>query len=656
MISTVPEELDKFTKSHIANVNDTCESIRTICAEVGYATREDLITYNQRMLEAVLNNLLDVVVSDAEQVRTQLTESDQEIRTLCNDLKYTAEDYLIPTGTILERSKGQVEHWASLEKIKQDRLSTFKQLQEKELYLLERLNWLNRLELRYVAESPENTIPTERTLTEFTQHADELQQRVDKRENALSERKSSCIDILSQIEETPDAVSQFAHDFIYSNEFHDLGDDFVRNANNVYSEILGLKEKRQSEIEGMVTKISNIINRLQLADDIPETDNLSKSHFTTCAEQLERLEELKKASLGEMIEQMHLEIEKLEEDCFISELEVIKFDRQVYTKCVTKEDQLDALENRADYLKQLQSTHIELYESVRKWKICFDDLMVIEENQRDKSRLFSNRGGALLAETKKKKRLLHQLPKLQTAALEAAASFGASCPRLNGCSDVLDFLMTLQHEAEADREAEREVKKAQKQQQLQQESMFGVNTSSLKRGARKPLPNSAKRTRNHESGQNSTVSKASSARTTSTASSRGSANRTGSQNRNKGGFKAPTPLKEMSTPVVQQPKSKGGFGFRAGGAMGSKRSGLQPSSAERGMQQSRNVGRVRCGKDRRSKTPDRLLGNKRAPLKMINRLPSSGLRRRSKSVSQLNTISERFGTPGRQNCKYGVWK
>ena len=87
MISTVPEELDKFTKSHIANFNDTCESIRTICAEVGYATRQDCLSYNQSMLEAVLKNLLDVVVSDAEQVRTQLTESEEEIRTLWTGLE-----------------------------------------------------------------------------------------------------------------------------------------------------------------------------------------------------------------------------------------------------------------------------------------------------------------------------------------------------------------------------------------------------------------------------------------------------------------------------------------------------------------------------------------------------------------------------------------
>merc|ERR1711920_505907 len=102
----------------------------------------------------------------------------------------------------------------------------------------------------------------------------------------------------------------------------------------------------------MVNKILAIITRLEIEEDeeVPDKSDLSKKNCAACEEQLIRLEELKKASMDVMIGKVEIEISELESQVYSSELEKLKFDRQVLGKIVCKEDKLTALEKRADSL------------------------------------------------------------------------------------------------------------------------------------------------------------------------------------------------------------------------------------------------------------------------------------------------------------------
>lgn len=150
-------------------------------------------------------------------------------------------------------------------------------------------------------------------------------------------------------------MTEFAQEFLYSTELENLSDEFMEDAKTTQQFINNLKSKREAEIAEMVVKITAIVTRLELEgqEGIPDKTDLTKSNLDECKEQLVRLEELKKASLGKMIAKTQEEIAELELMVYASDLEKLKFERQVLGKVGhCKEEKLNALERRADQLRQ----------------------------------------------------------------------------------------------------------------------------------------------------------------------------------------------------------------------------------------------------------------------------------------------------------------
>lgn len=621
-------------------LSQTIADVKQIYINVGYEDKRDTLNYQLQVATTIFTEWKKREQDDEQEMRATLSESVTTIEEACKKLYFTPTDYLVPEGSLIHRSTHQSKNAVRLTNLIEERRNAYGQCQEQERLVLERLRWSNRREEKYVPEHPNEPVPSEQTIREFTQHNSALKEREDKRETYLTSTRASCIDILSQLEDMPDDIDNFTRNFMYSTELDDLSDKFMEQAKSSHEHILFLQESRKQELLELVEKISNIVQRLQLdTEDVPCESELSKTHLEACREQLQRLEELKKASLDQMIARIEEEITQIENECYISDLERLKFERQVLEKAVNKEDKLDKLEKRAQALKTRYTEFIELYENVRKWKEAFDELQIVEERGRDPE-ILKNRGGALIKHAQQKRKLENRLPKLEARVYQVVDTLGARCPMLNGYTSVEEFLLTLQEEVEADKEAERDAKKVEKHQMLMHESRYGVNTSSMKRSANRPMANSAKRNKTG-------ASTASSSKTSSTASSSKTSSTTRSSSR-KPMATPRTPNNKTPlgpTPVVRKVATRGGFGFKQPAA---KRL-LAPSSEQRDKEnrqpgRGRQATQKRSTKDRRSKTPDRLFNSnkpKAAIGRAFNRLPSSGMRRRSKSCQNLHKIQER---------------
>lgn len=668
-LQTLNNEIQAMSSDHLSEIGKIWQEIGFLDDSDQYQRKYKEIDYNKQILSQVLGEWLSDTKKEQNDMIHTLKKSENSIRDYCEKLKLEENDYFVKNGTLLHRSFAQNENSESLHKLISDRTERYRLCQESERVILQRLRFSTRMDQKFVPEEANEAVPSEKTIEDFTEHVSSLSEREKKREDILINIRTKCVEILIEIEEVSSNMSKFAQSFLFSTELEDLSDEFMENAKKSMEKIQILREEREEKIKDMANKISAIVQRLEIEDEeiVPDRTDLSNKNTEECREQLARLEELKRASMDIMIEKTEEEIMNIEYEIYASELEKLKFERQVLGKIGNKEDKLTALENRLEGLKNRYEENIELFESVRIWKECFEELKDLEEKEKDPSRL-NNRGGALMKQQKAKRKLLNKMPKLERKIHETATNLGRKCPNLNGYSSVEEFLLTLQEDHEAEKYAEREAKKIEKNHQLMQESKFGVNTSSVKkRGANRVIQNSAKRTKPENPNLQSSV--ASSTKTRSTASSTRSNNslkppvssaraRTPSKQK-----QTPqstpvsrfTPGKQMSSSRVALPGSskkishKSGFGFKA--------PNMKPSSAQREKENvspsdrvgSARVGRVtekpkRTAKDRRSKTPDRLTRSKPAG-RIFNKLPSSGMRRRSKSVSNLNTITEnRFGT------------
>jgi hypothetical protein len=671
-LQNLNNEIQAMSSDHLSEIGKIWQEIGFMDDSEQYQRKHKEIDYNKQILSQVLGEWLSDTKKEQKEMIQVLKKSENSIRDYCEKLKLEETDYFVKNGTLLHRSFEQNKNSEGLHKIISERTERYRLCQESERVILQRLRFSSRTDQKFVPEEANEAVPSEKTIDDFMEHVASLSEREKKREDILINIRTKCVEILIEIEEVSSNMSKFAQNFLFSTELEDLSDEFMESAKKSMEKIKILREEREEKIKDMVGKISAIIQRLEMDEEeetVPDRADLSNKNMEVCTEQLLRLEELKRASMDIMIEKTEEEIMSIEYEIYASELEKLKFERQVLGKISNKEDKLTALENRLEGLKNRYEENIELFESVRIWKECFEELKDLEEKEKDPSRL-NNRGGALMKQQKAKRKLLNKMPKLERKIHETAADLGRKCPNLNGNSSVEEFLLGLQEDHEAEKYAEREAKKIEKTHQLMQESKYGVTTSVKKRGANKLIQNSAKRTKPENPILQSSV--ASSTKTRSTASSSRTAGSNNSLKPTVSSARARTPSKQkqtpQSTPVgrftpgkqmsssrVALPASskkvshKAGFGFKA--------PNMKPSSAQREKENvspsdrfgSARVGRVtekpkRTAKDRRSKTPDRLTRSKPAG-RIFNKLPSSGMRRRSKSVSNLNTITEnRFGT------------
>ena len=504
-------------------------------------------------------------------------------------------------------------------------------------------------------------------------------------------------------------TDQFEHNFIYSVEFDDFSDEIMekyqlldKNINkrlndriNLIAELNGkiisiikkLGLRYEGQIDGVTFDEANSNNMTEEQEEtapefegiiLPDTSNLTIENLNEIKSQLERLEILKFQKLDEIIEKTGQEINHLNNIGYISELEKCRF-FQTLKNCRSKEEKLERLEERVATLNTHIQDNEELFNLANKWQTSFEEFKTLEELQKDTTRLFKNRGGSLLAETKKRKKLESILRKTEGKLIKLSEDLGENCTRLRGLS-VVDFIEEETSLYEQEKEMEKQGRKLEKKKAIFQESMFGASviTSQVKRGRHQNNAASTKKSKPADiskscsisskgssviSGSSSTFRKPLNNRTPQTAQRKPNLKSNSTQAPKSAqplsGFKKPTLGKENMQPPIERSGRT-----MAKNSTNSNRLIPQSPSYRVGPSKPSHVLEAekirRKIEKRRSRTPETLKKTKNTFTSRFRQLPSQsiksgsgadsnsnlnrfGFRRRSKSQTNLNHVGMNFG-------------
>jgi len=630
-MSTLDQLFNSFTNKIESNLQTTKHEILNKWKHIGLPITKAKFELTQ-LQSAILSNI-SVFSTDqikfADNMETNLLELNEKIIEHCKILNLSKNDFLINKKTINETYENSKINFKKLETIINERVNEYKACQETETILLERLKMTDRYEMYFKeidsdTANNQNSIPSENSIKDYKNHVQNLEKKVEARINWINNFKTNYIEIISKLCELPEEDS-FGYQFIQNPvgaEFYDLSDEFFNETKKTLREIEQFKENRIKEIKFSVKKIKFIIEKLNLTEkNIQNYDleNVSTQNYNYIIEELNTFEKIKLKKLGELINISIFQISELSEKAFLSELEVLRFNKQVLDKCDNDEDKFDKLEHRINTLNDHIESNTNVFELVNEWKEAFKNLNELEESEKDPARLFKNRGGSLMAQMKKMNKLKNRLPRIENKLLLLQENLGENCVKLEGY-DIAEYLENEHATYEQDRNDERECKKFERQQQLFQESIYG--TTPVTKNVKKPVnnKNTTKRILPTPSSNSRNSSKQSSQLSGKSSSSNRSRGRT---------------LQKQLPSQASNNANK----FLKNVFEIENKENILPKSLER-----KNVNIIKQKiEKRRSRTPETLSRTKNSK---YNPRHKFGFRRRSKSTTNLACISEKVAEKG----------
>jgi len=295
-----------------------------------------------------------------------------------------------------------------LEKLKEERLEEVRALRKVDEELCGRLG----MDPFYISTS---NVPNPAKLQELKDHIRNLEDQQRSRLTEVTQMRDNIIKLYDELDIEPrtDMEREIACESL---------DRFVLSTKNielVASIATGLEDKlksNQREVMESIERIDALYDRLQLdANTKFQFLSNNRGHSSTVIfalkEEIERLEELKRANIEGFIINIRNELHKLWDDCYYSNDQKNAF-TPIHSTDFT-EDLLEVHEAEAKKLKEHYELHKDLYFRVSKRAEIWSKFMELERKAKDPSRLMNARGNSLLMEEKERNKVNKQLPRVE---------------------------------------------------------------------------------------------------------------------------------------------------------------------------------------------------------------------------------------------------
>ncbi|MPC16154.1 Protein regulator of cytokinesis 1 [Portunus trituberculatus] len=301
-------------------------------------------------------NLLEKIYMDERALKSrivnQIEHNTIEIVKLCQELLIEPED-AVDGLTLLDLDAVMQERLEKLQQTKKERQETLRNLQEKDEGLCELLCE----EPFYI---PSDLTPSLEQLKAVEEHIRAMEELKDEREATYKKLKCGLLSFLEQLEQSPE-------------------DSFTREVVCSDDEDISLDQAT--------------IQRLRLD------------------EELERVKVLRLHNLALFVEKMHKELTVWWDKCYVGQEEQDRI--KAMTADDVGEDVLSLLEGEVERWKNYYNENEELLSTVNHFLSLFNHMLELRNRDKDPSRLFNTRGGALLQEEKAKKKVRNELPRVQ---------------------------------------------------------------------------------------------------------------------------------------------------------------------------------------------------------------------------------------------------
>ncbi|KAM6426221.1 protein regulator of cytokinesis 1 isoform 1-T1 [Liasis olivaceus] len=485
----------------VACLTQALSHLRGIWEEIGIPEEQRL--QRTEVVKRHVKELLDRMIAEEESLRERLLKSialcRRELAALCQELQlapFQEEE----EATILQLEKDLRTRVEVMLKQKRERRQELRALQERDRELA---GLLGRAPYSVGSEP----VPTLAELDLFRRHLAALAAEKEHRQAEFLHVKRQVVLCMEELEQVPDTT--FAREAVCEEAgAFCLSLDNLAALKDLLQQLEGQRAQKEALCEELRSRILTLWDWLQVPPEereafAPYMEGSRAGIMNALHLEVDRLEELKRQNLQEVVEAIRAQLATFWDKCFFGEEQRRSFS-PYYQDDVT-EELLQQHDNELVELKCYYETHQELFEAIHKWKKNWCLFQELEKKATDPSR-FTNRGGNLLKEEKLRAKLQKTLPKLEEELRVRVELWEQEHTR--------DFLVNgqrfMEHVAEQwrlhhlEKEKERQERQLKKSRQTEEEMLYG-STPSKRRALGVTTPGKARKLNITTTTPNSTI-------------------------------------------------------------------------------------------------------------------------------------------------------
>nr|XP_060611436.1 protein regulator of cytokinesis 1 [Anolis sagrei ordinatus] len=467
----------------VACLSQALRHLHDIWEEIGIPEEQRL--ERTQVVRKHVKGLLEMMVAEEESLKGRLLQSIATCRKrqadLCKELQLAPfeED---EEATILQLEKDLRTRVEVMLKQKRERWQELKALQERDQDLCDLL-----CAEPFAATEEPGAVPSLAQLDAFRRHLAALTAEKERRWSEFLETKQQIVLCMEELEQSPE--TSFERDVICEDE-----DAFCLSADNIAAlkELLQQLEIKRSQKEALCEDLRSRVlvlwNRLQVPAEereafAPYMVGFKSEIINALRREEERLEQLKRDNIQNVVEAIRGELASYWEKCFYSEQQRRSF--SPYFQDDFTEELLQQHDAEILRMKQYYEAHQELFEGIRKWEDSWRHFQELERKALDPSR-FTNRGGNLLKEEKLRVKLQKTLPKLEAELQDRVERWEQEHrePFLVQEQPFLQYVAEQWRLHHLEKERERQERQLKKSRQIEEEMMYGSSprTPNKRRG------------------------------------------------------------------------------------------------------------------------------------------------------------------------------
>ncbi|XP_063281401.1 protein regulator of cytokinesis 1-like isoform X2 [Pelobates fuscus] len=462
-MSRGPRKSELLASSLINTMNHTFASLMDIWDELGIPEEKRMLRMEEvrDCIEDLLNRMIEEEEALKERIKKSIQNSKKEMAILCEELSLGA--YMLDEDlTVLQMEKDLRVKLDCLKAEKRKRLEELRQLQQEDQDLCTELF----VTPYYV---PTGMMPTHQQLVELKEHIRVQTEEKKKRTLIFSTLRADIRICLSEMGRQP--LSGLEQDAVSVDEENlSLTSENMKALQFLKDHLKQKKDSLLSTLNILKEKVQVLWSRLQVPrEDLEPYLNMSTYPLSTSIKkwetELARLDELKKASIKDIILKIREELAMYWDKCFYSAEQRNAF--SPYFSDDFTEELLSEHDEELVRLKHHYEKCKDMLDAVNKWESSWEQFLVLEKKATDPNR-FSNRGGSLLKEEKERMKLQKLLSKLEEELKSWIGSWEAEqgCPFLFKGRKFMDYVADQWENHKLQKDREKQVRNPKKEDNM----------------------------------------------------------------------------------------------------------------------------------------------------------------------------------------------
>lgn len=256
-------------------------------------------------------------------------------------------------------------------------------------------------------------IPTEEELMQLSSTVLEMEKEIVRRKAKYSLIKEQIAKCMELTEYEPS--TEFERNVL--SDQPNYTETYILQMSTLHSKLEAQYAINQDKLDRLRAHLVSLYDRLDVSQDerdafLNDHSDCKPSMMLELEVEIERYEVLKKQNIGKFIEKIKDELVVEYERCYISQDQQENFFSLSPVSDECNEELLELYERELERIKRYYEANKEILDKFQRWRQMWKELIDLEIKANDPNR-FTNRGGQLLLEEKKRKTLQKGLPKLE---------------------------------------------------------------------------------------------------------------------------------------------------------------------------------------------------------------------------------------------------